>query len=85
MDHPNVRGFGACESAVVAVPTKAGHEKNDIRVTENEVLGKGSGDSLGLDYEVKWDGLDDPDNPRSMATAGKWLFIFILASVSLIS
>lgn len=32
--------FVHCESALVAVPTKAEHEKNDIRVTENEVLGR---------------------------------------------
>ena len=72
-----------CEGAAVAIPTKAKHEKNDIRVTENEVLGREYADSLGLDYKVKWGGLNDPNNLRSMATATKWLVIFALASVSL--
>ena len=30
-------------------------------------------------FEVKWDGGDDPMNPRSMSTARKWVIVFTLA------
>ena len=30
-------------------------------------------------FEVKWDGGDDPMNPRNMSTARKWVIVFTLA------
>ncbi|EER39224.1 MFS multidrug transporter [Histoplasma capsulatum H143] len=33
----------------------------------------------GAEYTVKWDGHDDPDNPRNMKLARKWAAIVVLA------
>ena len=35
------------------------------------------------EYEVKWDGDDDPMNPKSKSLARKWLIVLILAASSL--
>ena len=86
MEHHNVKVFCTCKGAVVAVPAKPEHEKREFSVTETEMLGSEFGESIRRsDFEVKWDGFSDPDNPRSIAAARKWLIIFILASVSLCS
>ena len=34
-------------------------------------------------YEVQWDGDLDPDNPKSMHKARKWLIVLIVSSCSL--
>jgi hypothetical protein len=86
LDQHNLKVFCTCEGAVVAVHGKSEHEKPAILFTENEVLGRESGeDSLRTEYEVKWEGLDDPDNPRSISVPRKWIILMILASVSLCS
>ena len=36
-------------------------------------------------FEVHWDSLTNPRNPRNMHTARKWVIILILSSVSLCS
>lgn len=33
-------------------------------------------------FEVSWDGPDDPDNPRSMSNLRKWVIVWILALTS---
>jgi hypothetical protein len=82
----NIKVFCTCEGAIVAVHGKIEHEKPTILFTENDVLGRESGeDSIPPEYEVKWEGLDDPDNPRSMGVGRKWVILMILASVSLCS
>jgi hypothetical protein len=82
----DVKVFCTCEGAVVAVHAKPEHEKREYSLTETEVLGSDFGESIRTsDFELKWDGFNDPDNPRSMAPARKWLIIIILASVSLCS
>ena len=86
MDQQNVKAFCTCEGAVVAVPGKPENEKREFSVTETEVLGSDFGVSIRRsDFEVKWDSFHDPDSPRSIAAARKWLVICILASVSLCS
>jgi hypothetical protein len=85
-DQHSFKVFSTCEGAVVAVHGKSEHEKPAILFTENEVLGRESGeDSVRPEYQVKWEGLDDPDNPRSMSVSRKWVILMILASVSLCS
>jgi hypothetical protein len=86
MNNDNIKVFCTCEGAVVAVNTKPEHEKREYSVTETEVLGSDFGESIRRsDFEVKWDSFDDPESPRSMTTARKWLIICTLASVSLCS
>jgi len=86
MNHHNLKVFCTCEGAVVVVHGKSEHEKPAILFAENEVLGRESGeDSVRTEYEVKWEGVDDPDNPRSINVPRKWVILMILASVSLCS
>jgi hypothetical protein len=85
-DQHSFKVFCTCEGAVVAVHEKSEHEKPAILFTENEVLGRESGeDSVRPEYQVKWEGLNDPDNPRSMRVSRKWVILMILASISLCS
>jgi hypothetical protein len=78
--------FCTCEGAIFAVHGKIEPENPAILFTESEVLSREPGeDSTPSEYEVKWEGLDDPNNPRSMGVGRKWVILMILESVSLCS
>ncbi len=51
-------------------------------VTENgtKCLEDGDGDNA---FEVRWEGGDDPANPRSLSTLRKWIVVLILSVSSL--
>lgn len=56
-------------------------ETEDVSAAEkNEVDVEGSPEKA---FEVRWDGPDDPMNPKNLATARKWLIVITLAFGSL--
>lgn len=70
----------------MAVHGKSEHKKPAILSTENEVLERESGDDfMGTEYQLKWEGTDNLENPQSMSVMRKWIVLMILASVSLCS
>lgn len=69
--------------------TSSGHDSPDLDrpqqqsnggVDEEKQLPEEEADKQ---YEVKWDGDDDPMNPRSMRFARKWLVVLLLSASSL--
>ena len=57
-------------------------EENDLEASVHS----GAGDAIRDDekqWDVKWDGQNDPQNPRSMTMARKWAIVLIMASSAL--
>lgn len=54
-------------------------EDEENQLADGERVGAGS----EKEFEVTWDGDDDPLNPRSKATARKWLIVLIVSGSSL--
>ncbi|KAI4724107.1 MFS general substrate transporter [Aureobasidium sp. EXF-10728] len=50
---------------------------------ESGITAMGDGGANEKEFEVTWDGDDDPINPRSMAYARKWIIVIIVSASSL--
>lgn len=65
---------GSNKSETPQQPTSSGSDVEKQQIAENEPE---------KDWIVKFDGNDDPDNPRSMTTKRKWLITMVVAFSSL--
>ncbi|KAG9949779.1 hypothetical protein KCU85_g3966, partial [Aureobasidium melanogenum] len=50
---------------------------------ESGITAEGDEGAHDKEFEVTWDGDDDPMNPRSMAYARKWIIVVIVSASSL--
>lgn len=53
-----------------------------LAINDEESQGPMDGTELRTRYEVTWDGEADPENPRTMSKARKWLIVMITSTSS---
>ena len=72
-----------CDGAVIATDSRRLRAISTATTVVPEE--RDYGETGLVPFEVHWDGLTNPRNPRNMHTARKWVIILVLSSVSLCS